>query len=189
MISPFSMKGLCHKEMAAQAADPAKNTKHLRVAENCCASAAPAFPEDDENHACTFDFFCDVHGMDPLNDAFHSSNSFTTGFLCCALECLFLAGAQLKFTLPMMERIRLVTPKMKFIWEYGSMHQSRTWNIQRFIELEEDVRKGLATGKLSMEDKLRPSWAFRHNHPSRWFNGVELIEDVATNLCIPFLPG
>ena len=83
-------------------------------------------------------------------------NYFLPGYLVCALDNLFLCGTPLSTTLPMLERIRLAAPKMKFLWEHSAASQHRDQKILLYERLEEDFRAGLAAGKFSLDDKLMP---------------------------------
>jgi len=96
------------------------------------------------------------------------------GYLWCALENFFRIGTPLRDTLPLLERLRLAIPKMKEIWEFPTMAMEqmgpagqkgmRDMVFQQALWFEEDARKGIADGKLTLESQILPErlQGFRH---------------------------
>lgn len=56
-----------------------------------------------------------------------------------------------------MKRIREVTPKMRKIWLNSAMGmQGRDSSLNKALEIEEMLRRQLAEGKFTLEDKVMP---------------------------------
>ncbi|KAL6299613.1 hypothetical protein BKA93DRAFT_819814 [Sparassis latifolia] len=131
----YAMIGFYHNKMAKQCAELGVTSLgdvmiHFAEASKAYLTAATIFPEDDENHVW---------------------------YLNCALDALYSCGTPIKILLPIMERVRLAIPKMKEIWEFSALaHQGRDSILQKVLWGEEDMRKGLADGKFTLEDKVMP---------------------------------
>jgi hypothetical protein len=76
----------------------------------------------------------------------------------------FRSGAPLEFSLPLLERLRLGIPKMKTLWEVSSLQMSGRDNaFQNYLWFEEDVRKELDKGTLTMKTSAKPESDARPN--------------------------
>lgn len=89
------------------------------------------------------------------------------GFLNCALQNYFLAGTRLTVTLPLMERVRLALPNVMKIWQNSSLVIMAGETFQTTVDVEEDVRQGLAEGGLTMESDFMPD-GLVSLMPHRW---------------------
>ncbi|KAI0793350.1 hypothetical protein C8Q75DRAFT_557045 [Abortiporus biennis] len=87
--------------------------------------AASYYPTDDENHVW---------------------------FLNCALEFSFSTSTPVRGLLPIMERIRLAIPEMKKIWQFSALAKTRDKSLNLTLKAEENIRKGLKSGKVKMGD-------------------------------------
>ena len=69
----------------------------------------------------------------------------------------FRSGAPLEFSLPLLERLRLGIPKIKTIWETSSLQMSgRDDAFQNYLWFDEDVRKELDKGAITMQMSVKP---------------------------------
>ncbi|THH05582.1 hypothetical protein EW146_g9864 [Bondarzewia mesenterica] len=98
----------------------------------CYFEAAEKYPEDDEHHVW---------------------------WLHIGLNIYLESGVPLRESMPIMERIRWVVPKMKKIWEHSTMtHAGRDEALQQTLWMEEDARKAIEEGRFTLDDKALPDW-------------------------------
>ncbi|THH15780.1 hypothetical protein EW146_g4753 [Bondarzewia mesenterica] len=98
----------------------------------CYFEAAEKYPEDDEHHAW---------------------------WLHIGLNIYLESGVPLRESMPIMERIRWVVPKMKRIWGHSTMtHAGRDEALQQTLWMEEDARKAIEEGRFTLDDKALPDW-------------------------------
>lgn len=132
----YAMQGFYHNQMARRCALAGESVEavrdHTSKAAKAYLQAGHTYPDDDEMHPW---------------------------FLNCALEGLYRSGTPIKDVLPVLASIRLSIPKMKEIWEHSAMALGgRDKALQQAVWNEEDVLKGLAEGKYTMEDKIMPDY-------------------------------
>ncbi|KAI0065854.1 hypothetical protein BV25DRAFT_1600358 [Artomyces pyxidatus] len=129
-------KGWCLAEYAKKGLckDDNDQMSHRRRAFESFLTAADLYYVDDERHA------------ECLNSA---------------LNMLFDMKAPLRETLPVMERMRLATPGIKFIWEYSDrMRGGLDETLQHVASFEADVREGMKGNKpgYDLDDIVMPPW-------------------------------
>jgi len=132
----YAMQGYYHDEMAKRCALAGESVDaildHTLKSATAYLQAANTYPDDDELHPW---------------------------YLKCALGALYRSGAPIKDVLPVLQRIRLSVPKMNEIWEYYPMAQAgRDKALQQALRDEEDLLRGLAEWKFTMEDKMMPGY-------------------------------
>ncbi|THH15973.1 hypothetical protein EW146_g4601 [Bondarzewia mesenterica] len=114
--------------------DDPKVAAFFKRSAECYFEAAEKYPEDDEDHVW---------------------------WLHVGLNVYLESGVVLRQSMPVMERIRSVIPKMKRIWEHSSMaREGRDDALQQILWMEEDARKAIEEGRLTLDDKARFLWTW-----------------------------
>lgn len=112
-------------------------------------NAAKLYPQDDEKHVCMSCSLC-CH----LILITHSN----PGFLAVAIKLAMLTGGPIEVILGATEEHRVSLQLSKKIWANSVNSTSDRDNVHTMVlQLEEDLKKDLADGKIKRED-LMPSY-------------------------------
>jgi hypothetical protein len=77
------------------------------------------------------------------------------GYLNVALQSLYACGAKVREGMAVMAKLRVSIPKMRKIWGNSArVTQGRDVILDLVLQMEQDVLKDLADGKITLDDSM-----------------------------------